>query len=391
VDVKRNNLILPVTESTTPAWTYSVGSVTLVAETTNIGIGTGNTKLYLNNNFGWRLGDNFAGVGNKSSPLVFFVNVIPTPTFISNNANGTANDTALIRIYAAFLRLEYSPVNISEFWAKCDGKKFGAYIDAVGRSNSYSENDLIEDPVFICEDIMRSHTTFIEQEGDIDVATFDSAANANVQARINLHSDNEMSAAAAIQNLAIQSTFAFCVSAYGRARAIALNDSTPTVNKYILWHQVLGGKISLSQTEEIYNSMEVNSRFYQEQGSFADVEIFENADSITANGEQAYVQSWPNIVGPPDGTGDASVKTVTDLLITDATSLMARAHKVVQFTLIDTFGIDLEPGDWIEFNSDSFDPRFLFYGVTWANLEFLVTAVSHEMTGTKVTALQLYA
>jgi len=373
--------------STTPSTV-----TTTFDETTDIQPGS-SSNLYIASDYGWRLGDRFFPGSRRIQPWLFLITAFPTQTFIDSNSDGSVvgTPTYILKVYSAYLQLEYEPVNISEYWVKCAGKTFGSWIDAGGRSNSYDEGDLIEDPVYIIEDLLRSHTSFVGQTADIDTASFDAAANSSVQARINFHSDNEMSAANAIQNLSIQSTFVFAVSAFGRARAIALNNTSPTVNKTILFHQVLNGRVSLSQTEEIYNSMEINSRFWQEQGSFADINIFENQDSIDDNGERQYAQSWANIAGPADGVGDASVKTVTDLLITDSNSLLARTHKTIALTLIDTFGIDLEPGDWIELDSNSWDARFLFYGETWAGLKFLVNRVTHEMGGTKIEAIQLYA
>ena len=55
------------------------------------------------------------------------------------------------------------------------GRKYGAYIDADSRNQGYNENDLIENPIFMIEDIIRDELSLAS--ANIDYATFDTSGN----------------------------------------------------------------------------------------------------------------------------------------------------------------------------------------------------------------------
>lgn len=71
-------------------------------------------------------------------------------------------------------RIDYfPPINIStRIFVECTGRKFGSWIDEGGRSNSYNENDLIENPAHIIESVLRDELGL--SASDVDVASFDS-------------------------------------------------------------------------------------------------------------------------------------------------------------------------------------------------------------------------
>ena len=64
--------------------------------------------------------------------------------------------------------LEYAFVGVK-------GREFGAWVDADSRDNGYDSGDLIENPIYIVEDILRSEIGLTSSE--IDYASFDTAGN----------------------------------------------------------------------------------------------------------------------------------------------------------------------------------------------------------------------
>tara|TARA_R100001443_G_scaffold25271_2_gene38058 strand:+ start:10792 stop:13161 length:2370 start_codon:yes stop_codon:yes gene_type:complete len=75
----------------------------------------------------------------------------------------------------------FTPSKIDYVYYSGKGRKYGSYIDADDRGsgesgdNGYAENDLIENPVFIIEDIIRDELSL--GSSNIDYATFDTAGN----------------------------------------------------------------------------------------------------------------------------------------------------------------------------------------------------------------------
>ena len=75
----------------------------------------------------------------------------------------------------------FTPSKIDYVYYSGKGRKYGSYIDADDRGsgesgdNGYAENDLIENPVFIIEDIIRDELSL--GSSNIDYETFDTAGN----------------------------------------------------------------------------------------------------------------------------------------------------------------------------------------------------------------------
>ncbi len=70
---------------------------------------------------------------------------------------------------------ETVPKEIDVLYINAKGRKFGSWIDANSRNNGYDQDDLIENPVYIIEDILRTELGL--SSNDIDYETFDSIGN----------------------------------------------------------------------------------------------------------------------------------------------------------------------------------------------------------------------
>lgn len=83
-------------------------------------------------------------------------------------------ETTVVTVDQVRYRIDYyPPINVnSRIFVECTGRKFGSWIDEGGRSNSYNENDLIENPAHIIESILRDELGLTAS--DVDVASFDS-------------------------------------------------------------------------------------------------------------------------------------------------------------------------------------------------------------------------
>ena len=68
-----------------------------------------------------------------------------------------------------------TPGEIDFVYCSGKGRKYGAWVDANSRNQGYNENDLIENPIFMIEDILRSELSLSSTE--IDYGTFDTSGN----------------------------------------------------------------------------------------------------------------------------------------------------------------------------------------------------------------------
>lgn len=68
-----------------------------------------------------------------------------------------------------------APKEANILYINAKGRKFGSWVDADSRNNGYDQNELIENPVYIIEDILRTELGL--STSDIDYESFDSIGN----------------------------------------------------------------------------------------------------------------------------------------------------------------------------------------------------------------------
>ena len=309
-------------------------------------------------------------------PLVLVVRANNTD---GSGYNGIQNDQSLARINTLNLKLEYEPEGINDFYVAASGSMYESWIEGRG---GHSTGDLITDPAFIIEDILRTHIGL--STASIDTSSFSDAANSSVEARMNIHAENKSSVNTFIKQLAEQSTFAFCYASTGKARLIPLNDKTPVTSRIIPFSFIKNGKIRITKTPVYGNTLNIQHRYLQEEGgAYRDFSLFTNSVSQAAHGEETQDAAFENITG-------ASVDHIGEHLVSNSDSLWANEHLQVEVELIGFTGIDLEIGDYVEFEASSCDPQVKPYGDSWAGKQFLIVEPTHKWRGTKLKLIQLY-
>ena len=68
-----------------------------------------------------------------------------------------------------------APKEVDMVYIAAKGRKYGSWIDANSRNNGYNQNDLIQNPVYIIEDILRTELGLAT--ASIDYTTFDAIGN----------------------------------------------------------------------------------------------------------------------------------------------------------------------------------------------------------------------
>lgn len=295
--------------------------------------------------------------------------------------NGSYLDS-LMNIYEARLLFRYPQGRKHSFgWAACQGRTYGSWID--GRSSNYSSGDLIIDPAGIVESILRDELGLTDS--DIDLESFIDAENTNMEMRLNLHSDNEENSVDVIRTVLEQSTFAFHYSGSGKARALPLNNASPTTDLIIPYSHIKKDSLKVSKTKTIYNYGNIRSRYLAEYDDYGDVTAFINASSQSnygSDGTKEYEADWGNLAG-------TSVDHLIDHLFENSNSILSRPLVLISLTAKGFTAAHLQEGDYIELESYSTDPHLKCYGESWSGKQFLVYDLSIS-SETDIKAVQLY-
>jgi hypothetical protein len=317
----------------------------------------------------------------KRSPKYPLMLVFQCRVTNSSASNGIRNDKVLANIYNADLKIPYKPIGIIDFYAAGTGATFGSWIDAPGRVNDYNEGDVIEDPAYIIEYLLREHLHFTS----IDSGSFDRAANANVKARINLHANNKEAAFEIIKRISEQSTFQFFFSLEGNATLAPLNDKAPTTD-YIIPFSHVSKDINISKTTQIYNVLNIQHRFLQEYGGlYKDFTKISNDTSIEDYGENSQDYAWDYITS-------GSATHVGNHLVGNADALLANSHSVIDgLQLTGPSAIDLDIGKYFELEADSWDAQIKPFSGSWSGKQFFINSITFPWTGAaKMNGIQLY-
>lgn len=355
----------------------------------NIGTtpGSGGTSLkFFLDIVGWEsltIGDRDDTTFAEEQPMALAVYVKVTP----GDDSPALNTTELLFLSESYLEAVLAiTVHPLVAWVECRGREYGSWITASGRSiDSQSSGDLIENPASIIESILRDElgvTTF--DTDSFDFAYDAGTALANRQARLNI--TKSVSSEKVIKGLAEQSTFAFTWTAAGKAKLVPLHSSYwsgKDIDATIKWSHIKSGSLKLTKTKIYCNEVEVRSRYQGEANTYRDT------DTITDSGSQSSYGSWRRRAGWPNIAG-ATQAYVSAKYVNSSDGLWSQPHLQVQFeTLVFTYA-HLEIGDAIELDSVSCDPQLKAYGESWSGIKLCVVGLQQNLSGTKITAVELF-
>jgi hypothetical protein len=295
-------------------------------------------------------------------------------------ADSTTSNTNLVRI--SEFRIMYLD-GITDVplltWAAVRGREYGSWIDS--RSSNYSSTDLIEDPIGICESMLRDLLGFDSDQ--IDEASFIAAENTSVTARISITAPTAVYQI--MRTLSEQSTFAITIDADSKFRAIPLNDASPTTNDTIPYSHILGGAdgIKISRSPIYGSIVRLKSGEIPEFGVFGSEETHTNSGAAVAT---YYDATFPNINGTAK---DHILEHQFGDTDGDPKGLLSDPKMVVAFTTIGATHAQVDQGDYIELDSTSCDPHLLCDGASWSGKQFLIVMSRQTPQGTQLIGVDL--
>lgn len=175
-------------------------------------------------------------------------------------------------------------------FANVKGRKFGAWVDADSRNNGYNSGDLIQQPAYILESILRDVLGLTSTT--IDYASFDTAGNTTDGKRDNWLFDRsvyrQQSSLALCDSLMQESVCAYIRDSNNKEKIVALDDHTPALS--LDSGDVLNESgrpiVSVSQvhTSKIFNEFFLNYRFNYGSRAY-DKQLFVTAsdNNLTSN------------------------------------------------------------------------------------------------------------
>lgn len=268
--------------------------------------------------------------------------------------------------------------------AVCEGREFGSWITASGRSvGGFSSGDLIEDPAFIIESLLRDELGLTTSE--IDTDSFDSAYDSAIDARLNLI--EQKNAFDVIKTLAEQSRFCFSWSTASKARLIPMHVSSPSSVRTIHFSQIVGD-VRVTKSKVLAEEIRTKHQWLAEFDRYQSEKT-----SPTVSTNKSYSVEWQNITNDQALSGLQSLDVIAAHYCNGVnpayTNLFSAPHDIVRLRTAGFVNADLEPGDWIDLDSVSFDPQVKCFGESWSGKKFCISSVRQEIDGTEIEAWDL--
>lgn len=296
----------------------------------------------------------------------------------ATGGNGSVGDQVILYVKELFWVISGRVPSHDYMWGEIEGRMFGSWIDGAGHSNSFNAGDLIEDPAYIIESLLRDELGWTT--GMIDEASFDAAANSSVIMRMNL--TKRATVAKIIRQICEQSTFTFHVNCAGKARLIPLNESSPSTDRTIPFSHIKANTLRATRVGPFVNYLTFHSCWLPQLGKYRDIDTWSDSDSGTNYGKHEQVVYWPNIEG-------SSVLHIISHLLGFTAGLWSQPRRMIEFETSGFTNADLEIGDWVELDDETWDAQLKLGGVSWSGVQFLITEVTQKQNGTRIKAIAI--
>ncbi len=168
-------------------------------------------------------------------------------------------ETTVATVDQVRYRIDYfPPINVNtRIFVECTGREFGSWIDEGGRSNSYNENDLIENPAHIIESILRDELGL--SASNVDVASFDDVGSDLSSWDIAVNINSRIRTDSLFAGTGFQSKTHTFFDSQGTAKIGILDDTGTSNDDSFGKDDIKRGKISLIQGDmkQLINSVDV--------------------------------------------------------------------------------------------------------------------------------------
>ena len=289
-----------------------------------------------------------------------------------------------------------TPAEIDFVYVSGKGRKFGSWVDADSRNNGYNQNDLIENPIYIIEDILRTELSL--SSSNIDYALFDTAGN-TTNGHIKEPFDDAVgdikfafsqykfiNSRDLINRICKQSFSWVWMSGDSKVkiRTLFRPSDTFTTDKTINFNDISLKSISKSPLNTVRNDITVNYNYDYGQGqNLSNVNTTDSTSAgTTVNGNNQSLKLNLDAEGVLDST------TATQMA--DGYKAIFKDRKVVlEFDILTPQYNDLEITDHITFSN--WDSNLKLYGNAFNSDVFIITSISKKVNGASIKAIKVDA
>jgi hypothetical protein len=262
----------------------------------------------------------------------------------------------------------------SSFGYRGHGRSFNDWIDESGRTNPYSAGDPITKAQYIIESILRDELFF--SAATIDAASFDSCT-LDHPAVLSLPMGSSATAADIIATLCFEHGLLLFWSAQGKwtLRELVYSAGTPTFT--VMPEEIVGlPQLEMSPVSGVYNRITVASQ--KIPGDAITSQRYTAEDGISIGKFGRRVKSYQAQTIITYGGISALAESLLDNL--------AIIHGIVRLEVAGWRLAGVQPFDSASLDV-SLDPRFLYFGTSWASRRFWVAGYE---TGVDSVALELW-
>ena len=276
------------------------------------------------------------------------------------------------------------------------GREFGSWIDADSRNNGYNEGDLIENPVYIIEDILRTELGL--SSSNIDYESFDEAGNttnghikqsfndAIADIKFSFSQYKFINSLDLIYRLCKQSfTFVF-LGGDGKFKIKTLlrPGDTFTADKTIDFNAINLKSISRTSLNSTRNDITIKYDY-----DYANDQILNSVnttDSTSAGTTVNGVNQSLKLTMEAEGILDDTTATQ---LADGYINIFKDRKVIIDFNIITPEYNDLEISDYITFSN--WDTNLKLYGTAFSSDFFMITKISKSINGCSIQAIKVDA
>ena len=307
---------------------------------------------------------------------------------------GESNDPGGYKIINTEVGTALTGQNLDYIYYAGKGREYGAWVDADSRNNGYDEAALVENPVYIIEDILRNECGLTSTQ--IDYATFDTSGNST-----NGHIDD-----------AFDDAIADIKFAFSNYKFINSKELIDGIAKQCCSYVFLGGdgkfRIKTLRRTDDYGSADKTINYNDiNLKSISRTPISAVKNDITVNYDFDYqAESFKSSVNDTDstsyGTGTTGINQTLKLkldafgiLDTDTATQLADAYKalfkdqkpILDFECLTPKYNELEIGDIILFSN--WDSKIKIYGTAMGTDYYMVQSISKSPFGNSIKAIKV--
>lgn len=302
------------------------------------------------------------------------------------------NDSVEETVIATRTKTLRTPAEVDYLYFSGEGREYMSWIDADSRNNGYNEGNLLENPIYIIEDSLRTELGL--SSSNIDHSLFDISGNTT-----NGHLGD-------ILNDAV-SDVKFAFSQY---KFISSKDYINRVCKQCFsWVYISGDgkfKIKTLRRSGDYSASDKTINFNEIQlKNISKTKLNSVRNDITAHYDQNYGRDqFEQSVNSTDSTSagttvngnNQSLKMETDLDVIDTTTATAIANtyievfkdrkNIISFTTVTPKYNDLEIGDILSFSN--WDSKIKIFGSAMSGY-WMITSISKSVATADIQVIQV--